>query len=63
MRGPAPRAPMRADATGRCAQVGTLDPMSLTIGTAPFGPNAAGEWNLDYDGPAHALYLLSLIHI
>jgi uncharacterized protein (DUF427 family) len=31
--------------------------MSLTIGTAPFGPNAAGEWNLDYDGPAHALYL------
>ena len=31
--------------------------MSLTIGTAPFGPNAAGEWNFDYDGPAHALYL------
>jgi uncharacterized protein (DUF427 family) len=31
--------------------------MSLTIGTAPFGPHAAGEWNFEYDGPAHALYL------
>jgi len=33
--------------------------MSLTIGTAPFGPHAAGEWNFEYDGPAHALYLHS----
>ena len=31
--------------------------MSLTLGTAPFGPHAAGEWNFDYDGPGHALYL------
>ena len=31
--------------------------MSLTVGTAPFGPQSAGEWNFDYDGPAHALYL------
>jgi uncharacterized protein (DUF427 family) len=34
-----------------------LEPMSLTIGTGPFGPNFSGEWNFDYDGPAHALYL------
>jgi uncharacterized protein (DUF427 family) len=31
--------------------------MSLMIGTGPFGPHPAGEWNLEYDGPAHALYL------
>ncbi|HEX3317421.1 MAG TPA: DUF427 domain-containing protein [Solirubrobacteraceae bacterium] len=31
--------------------------MSLTLGTAPFSPHPAGEWNFEYDGPAHALYL------
>jgi uncharacterized protein (DUF427 family) len=31
--------------------------MSLTHGDAPFGPRPAGEWNFEFDGPAHALYL------
>jgi uncharacterized protein (DUF427 family) len=31
--------------------------MSLTVGSAPFGPGFSGEWNFEYDGPAHALYL------
>jgi uncharacterized protein (DUF427 family) len=31
--------------------------MALTVGNAPFGPGRLGEWNFDYTGPAHALYL------
>jgi uncharacterized protein (DUF427 family) len=31
--------------------------MTLTVGTGPFGPRRAGEWNFEYTGPAHALYL------
>jgi uncharacterized protein (DUF427 family) len=37
--------------------MGSLWGMTLTLGSAPFGPARAGEWNFEYDGPGHALYL------
>lgn len=31
--------------------------MALTVGSGPFGREAAGRFNFDYDAPAHILYL------
>jgi len=33
--------------------------MTLTIGTGPFGPESAGVFNFEREGPAHVLYLES----
>ncbi len=31
--------------------------MALTVGTGPFGSHPAGEFNFEYDAPAHVLYV------